>query len=47
MFGAADVKLIQDYILAGIDGFSAGSVYIHEEPVAPDVYDGQKTLSTV
>ncbi len=44
-FDAADVKMLQDYILARIDGFPAGVTYNHEEPVVPDVYDGIKTLS--
>ncbi len=45
VFDAADVKLMQDYILARIDGFPAGVTYDHQEPVAPEVYDGIKTLS--
>ncbi|MBQ8011361.1 MAG: RICIN domain-containing protein [Oscillospiraceae bacterium] len=45
VFDAADVKLMQDYILARIDGFPAGVTYEHQEPAAPEVYDGIRTLS--
>ncbi len=41
-FDIADVKMLQDYLLARIDSFPAGSTYDHEEPVA---YDGLKTLT--
>ncbi len=42
---AADLRLMQDYLLARIDGFPAGVVYKPQEPVAPEVYDGLKTLT--
>ncbi|MBQ8724524.1 MAG: hypothetical protein IJY74_02480, partial [Oscillospiraceae bacterium] len=46
-FDTADVKMLQDYIHALIDGFPAGLIY--EVPVEPDpepeLYDGLKTLT--
>lgn len=41
-FDAADIRMLQDYLLRRIDTFPAGSVYTHEEPEA---YDGLKTLT--
>lgn len=41
-FDVADIRMLQDYLLARIDSFPAGISYTYVEP---EVYDGEKTLT--
>ena len=43
VFDAADIRLLQDYLLARIDSFPSGGVY--EKSEEPEAYNGLKTLT--